>query len=142
MVPTNGDKSNELHALLAGMGLVCLVIMMLIVGVMHLADEMGPRIGDIISFDPARTRSIDTATKITVFPAGASASCVLDLQVMWTFGGSLVIAATQLGPNPSFRAHWAGTRTSDGATNCGASADLQLNQADIVALKLAARNYR
>jgi len=140
MVPTDGNKSSDLHALLAGLGLVCLVIMMVIVGVIRVTDEMGPRIGDIISFDPARTHSLDTATKITVFPAEASGPCVLDLQVMCASGGSLVIAATQPVSDPSFRAHWAGTRTSDGATNCGASADLQLNKAAIVALKLAARN--
>jgi hypothetical protein len=32
---------------------------------------------------------------------------------------------------------WAGARTSDGRTNCGATAEFLLGQPEIVALKLA-----
>jgi hypothetical protein len=138
MLPTNNDESNDLYAVLGGVGLVGLVIAVLIAGGMRLAHEMGPRIGDIVCFDPTGPRSVETSAQITVLSADAVHSCVLDVGVIRASGGSLVIQSTQPEPNPSFGADWAGPLTSDGKTNCGASANLWLNQADIVALKLAA----
>jgi hypothetical protein len=141
---TNDDKSNDLYVALAGMGLVCVVLVVTIVNTLRLVDKLGPRIGDIITFSPAKTISPDAQEEVTVTtnPAGGLAAirCVLDPRTMLASGGSLVIEAVWPKPNPSYRVHWAGTRTSDGRTDCGAQAEFLLSQPDIVALHLAAGN--
>ena len=138
MLPSDDDKLNDLYAMLTGIGLMGIVITVSIAGVIRLLSEMGPQIGDIISFDSTRTGSVETSAQIEAFSASAADSCVLDLGVIRVLGGSLVIKSTEPEPNPSFGVGWAGALTSYGKTNCGTSANLLLNQADIVALELAA----
>jgi hypothetical protein len=141
---TNDDKSNDLYVGLAGMGLVCLVLLVIIVNTLRLVDNLGPQIGDIITFSPAKKISPDAqeAVAVTMTLAGSltAVPCVLDPRTMLASGGSLVIEAVRPKPNPSYRVHWAGARTSDGRTDCGAQAEFLLNQSDIVALHLAAGN--
>jgi hypothetical protein len=140
MTPTNDDKSNDLYDALVGMGLVGLILVVTIVSTLRLVDCLGPRIGDIITFNPAKKISPDGQASITVTPAGdlTAVPCVLDPRTMLASGGSLVIEATHPKPNPSYRVDWAGVHTSDGRTDCGAKAEFLLSQPDIVALMLAA----
>jgi hypothetical protein len=103
-------------------------------------DDLGPRIGDIIRFNPATKISPDEHEPITVTPDGVRTAvpCVLDPRTMLASGGSLVIEAVQPTPDPHYRVDWAGEHTSDGRTDCGADAEFLLSQPDLVALLLAA----
>ena len=103
--------------------------------------DLGPRVGDIVAFDPLRTASVDSTAQLPAVAAEASlAGCVLDVRAMHAGGGSVVIEAKQPGERPRFRVHWAGQRTS-ASRDCGNSAELLLNQDDIEALAMAAGGY-
>ena len=138
--PTNDDKLYDLFQALTGMGLVGLIVAAIIVSSLRLADGLGPRIGDIIKFDPSKKISPDLQEPITTASIGGvtTVSCVLDPRIMLASGGSLVINAKQSKPNGTFRVDWAGTRTSDSQRDCGANAELLLSKSDIVTLMLAA----
>jgi hypothetical protein len=53
---------------------------------------------------------------------------------MQRFGGSLLIEAVQIKPDHRFQVHWAGVRTSNSPEDCGSSADLLLDNAQVAAL--------
>lgn len=139
MTPTNGRKSGEPYAAATILAAIIITGVLLTAGFQRLADNLGPRTGDIISFPATRKPSISTAL-ITVSPVGASSStaCILDLPVMQQSGGSLVIEATRFSPDRSFQVHWAGVRTSGGREDCGSSVDLLLNSDQIAAVLFAA----
>ena len=56
-------------------------------------------------------------------------------------GGSVVIEAREPRASFGYRVHWAGARSSDDGTDCGASADLLMNQEDIEVLAMAAGGF-
>jgi hypothetical protein len=137
MTPTNHGKSHDLYGMLTGLGLVGLAAVVTIANALRLENELLPRVGDIIAFDRTATVLRNAQTRITAMRAGGSA-CELDVRAMWASGGSLLIEAAQFKPSLGFRVHWAGTRTSDGPTDCGTAADLLLTQNDINVLTFAA----
>jgi len=106
---------------------------------LHLAYELRPGIGDIIAF-AGKSGWPEVQARITALRSNAAPGlpCVLDPHVMKQFGGSLLIEAARSQPTVAFDVHWAGTHTSDGVGDCGASADLVLNLGDVVTLTLAA----
>jgi hypothetical protein len=139
MTPTDDRKSREVYAALMVMVFVIVIAMLLMVGLFRLADNLGPQIGDIVSFPPSRIPSFGTASvAVSHVTPSFNRSCILDVHVMQRFGGSLVIEATQRKPDRNFLVHWAGGRTSDGLDDCGSSADLLLNRVQITALIFAA----
>jgi hypothetical protein len=140
MTPTHDDESNELYATLAGVALVGLILVLTIVSILRLADDLGPHIGDIIKFNPAKKISTDLQERMVVTPGGGLTSipCVLDPRTMLASGGSLVIEAVQFKPEPRYRVDWVGVHTSDGRIDCGAEAEFLLSKPDIVALLVAA----
>ncbi|WP_158929113.1 hypothetical protein [Acidisphaera sp. S103] len=139
MPRANDDKSNDLHVALAGLGLAGTILMVTIVGALRLAQAMGPRIGDIIAFDPTRTVSSDdqTAIKVTPLLRPARGACILDPHVMAQAGGSFMIEATSAGAGRGYRLRWAGSHTSDGPTDCGSTGVFLLSHTDVVKLKLS-----
>ena len=139
MPPANDDKSNELHATLAGLGLVGTIVMVMIVSALQLVDALGPRIGDIIRFDPARAISPDGQTSFKVTPLSGSAGgpCRLNPSIMAASGGSLMIEATSPEPDRAYRVRWAGRRTSNGPADCGPAGVFLLSQPQLITLKLA-----
>jgi hypothetical protein len=138
VIPPNGRKSGEPFAAVPIVAVVILAAILLTIGFHRLADSLGPRTGDIISFPGTRVASISRAL-ITVSPLGAPGgrACILDLPVMQKSGGSLVIEAMRSEPDRIFQVHWTGVRTSDGPGDCGGSVDLLLNSAQIAALAFA-----
>ena len=140
MTPTNHDNSSDLYTVLTGMGFVGLVAIVLVVSLLRLASELGPHVGDIISFDPTRMAPSDTQARIMAMPIGGASAvpCVLDVRVLQASGGSLLIETVPSDPNRRLRVHWIGARSSDGGTDCGIGADLLLSRTDIAALNLAA----
>lgn len=139
MTPTKDRRSDENRAVLVAMAIIIATGAVLIVGLLRLADSLGPGIGDIVAFPATRAPSVSTAS-MTVQEFGASARgiCVLDVPVIQSTGGSLVIEAMQFKPDRSFRVHWAGVRTSKDQQDCGSSADLLLSKVQMGSLIFAA----
>jgi hypothetical protein len=107
-------------------------------------QEVGPDVGEIVTFDPhdgpkrwempgipARLALVDTSRQ----------SCLLMPSVIAAGGGSLVIEAKQLAHPPVFLVHWSGQRTDDGAQDCGRSADLLLSLIQLRALANVAGGF-
>ena len=91
--------------------------------------ELGPAVGDILVFRHGATLASDwefTATKT----GKAVATCSLRPAVMASRSGSLVVEQRFENPR-SFRVHWAGGPTSDGAADCGDNAELVVPGADL-----------
>jgi hypothetical protein len=139
MTPTNNRESGELHAMMVALAALAVLGLILTAGLVQLANNLAPRIGDIISFPATKTPSASTAS-ITADPSGVLSRrpCILDVEVMQRLGGSLLIEAVQLKPDRKFQVHWSGVRTSNSSEDCGGSADLLLNNAQIAALVFAA----
>ena len=97
--------------------------------------EIGPHVGDIVSFHPGAQISYAQQTEIAAPVAGQpGANCTLNLVVMGLDGGSLVVEEKRASRPPIYRVHWAGGRTSHGGSDCGASADLTLSLPDLLTL--------
>jgi hypothetical protein len=56
-------------------------------------------------------------------------------------GGSLVFVARQIATDGSYMIHWAGSHTSNGASDCGSSADLLVSKRDLLGLAGAAGGF-
>jgi len=110
------------------------------------ANVIEPKLGDIVWFKPGTEIPELLATTIAaqiVDPQGRPAkSCMLLPTAMSPQGGSLVVEAERLeGGQPAYLVHWAGSRTSTGADDCGARADLLLRRADVVNLARIAGGF-
>ena len=111
------------------------------IGLVQNVGDLGPKVGDIVSFDPQRKASAGDKAQINATAAEAPlAGCVLDVRAMPAGGGSVIIEAKQPGDRPRFRVHWSGQHTSD-SRDCGGSAELLLDQDDIEALAMAAGGF-
>lgn len=114
----------------ATMALVCVAV---VVGMcLRLADQYEPNVGDIADF-PARHASQDIL-EINATATADGRACVLASEVMARDGGSFVIVARPPGAQGSYLIHWAGLHTSNGASDCGGSADLLVSKSDLLGL--------
>ena len=109
-------------------------------GMARRAAFPGPKLGDIIAFDPARPFPFETGLRLIAGQA-AQKNCVLDLDTIRRWGGSLVIEQRASAPDRLHRAHWAGPGTSEDTTDCGPAADLLLSAADVSTLAAAAGGF-
>lgn len=134
------DKSGELRAIVQWFVAAALMIVVVLTDALRMADELRPHVGDIIAFVPGRPAASAMQSPIAVVPIGTppESPCVLEPRVMRALGGSLVIEAARPGDGPGYRVHWAGVRTSDSRSDCGATADLLLTPEEIAALSVAA----
>lgn len=98
------------------------------------------KVGDIIAFGPSQVIPPDVETRVVVHRPDQF-GCVLDLNSIRQTGGSLVIEAQLSSEGNSFRLHWAGERTALDSGDCGRSADLIVDHADLDNLVLAAGGY-
>ena len=139
----NESKSSGLGSVLLGMAALALAGMVGTIGLLQHVGDLGPKVGDIISFDSQASFPRDMTARIDVTKAGVAhgAGCVLDVTTMHAAGGSLVIEARQPHGQPDYRVHWAGRHSSNDAADCGSSADLLLNQDNIQILALAAGGF-
>ena len=140
MAPTNRGDSSGLYILVTGVVLVCLVSALMVVGMLRLADALGPKVGDILSFGHLAKVDSFVQKKIVVNKVSNSSTtrCNLDVRSIQASGGSIVIEAFQLWPEPMYQVHWAGIRTSAGGADCGAVADLLLSRSQVIELMSAA----
>lgn len=104
------------------------------------AAELGPQIGDILTFEPDQRLAYDPPPQLSVSRHGLP-DCVLDLAVMQRFGGSLVIESRSPRPDRVYRVNWAGRRTSDGPADCGPSAVLLTGRDTLNKLAMAVGGY-
>jgi hypothetical protein len=102
--------------------------------------EFGPRVGDIVVFNPARPGAPDGPARITADRSG-NGTCVLDVSVIQQSGGSLIVEQRGSGADRLYLTHWAGPRTSEDPTDCGKEADLVLSRAAISMLAAAAGGF-
>lgn len=139
----NESKSTGAGSVLLGIVAIALAGMVGTIGLIHQVGELGPKVGDIISFDSLDSMARDMHARVAAMPADGKpgVACVLDVRDMHDDGGSLIIEARQPGSSFAYRVHWAGKHSSNDAANCGASADLLVNLEDVEILAMAAGGY-
>jgi hypothetical protein len=138
----NDSKSAGFGSILLGMTALALACMVGTIGLLHQVAEFGPKVGDIVTFDPLDPMSHDMKAQITAAPVDRPGqTCLLDVRAMHTAGGSVIIEARMPRPQPGFRVHWAGGSSSEGSDNCGDNADLLVDQQDIEILAMAAGGF-
>jgi hypothetical protein len=135
------DKSSGLlpAALLAFV--VALVGLAGAVKLARTAVDFGPAVGDIVRFDPQGYLPVDIHTQVTAARADTS-GCVLDLEAIHRNGGSLIVEQRYPGSGSArYQVHWAGPRSSEGASDCGHDADLMLDDTNLELLAMAAGGW-
>lgn len=104
------------------------------------AAELGPQVGDILTFDPSHRITYDKPPQITARRLDGL-KCVLNIATMHRLGGSLVIEARSPLPHRTYTLHWAGRHSSTGPSDCGGAAELRLSQDKLDILALAVGGY-
>src|SRR5690242_21077842 len=110
----NDGKSSGIGTVLLSMAALALAGMVGTISLIHQVGELGPKVGDIISFDPLESMSRDMKARISARSADQlnSGSCTIDVRTVHAGGGSFIIESRLPEPMPSYRVHWAGPRTS------------------------------
>ena len=139
----NDSNSSGLGSVLLGIAAIALAGMVGTIGLIHQVGELGPKVGDIVAFDPLDSISRDMHARLTAMSAGGQSgvACVLDVRAMHAGGGSMIIEAREPRTSFGYRVHWAGARSSNDGADCGSSADLLVNLEDIEVLAMAAGGY-
>ncbi|HEX3994178.1 MAG TPA: hypothetical protein VHX39_23655 [Acetobacteraceae bacterium] len=104
-------------------------------------QEVGPDVGEIVTFDPHDGPKRWEMPGIPARLAAPRQSCVLTPSVIAAVGGSFVIEAKQLDHPPVYLVHWSGLRTDNGPQDCGRSADLLLPLVQLRALANVAGGF-
>ena len=139
----NDTKSGGAGTVLLSIVAVGLAGMIGTIGLIHQVSELGPKVGDIVAFDPMDRMSRDMQARIAAIPADDTpgVACVLDVRAMHAGGGSIIIEARQPRPTFAYRIHWSGEHSSNDGADCGRSADLMINLEDVETLAMAAGGY-
>jgi hypothetical protein len=134
--PSQASPSLSTVLTVIAMALACIGV---VIGMcLRLAQSLEPSVGDIAEFIPGQSVRDMPPVAVTAHEAGRS--CVLSSDVMAQSGGSLLIVLR--GPAAAgYVVHWAGARTSSGATDCGASADLSVSKPDLLSLSGTASGF-
>jgi hypothetical protein len=139
----NDSKSSGLGSVLLGVVAIALAGMAGTLGLIHQVGELGPKVGDIVVFDPLARMSRDMSASLPAMLANGQpgVACVMDVRTIHANGGSVIIEAREPHADFGYRVHWAGARSSDDGANCGSTADLLMNLEDIEVLAMAAGGY-
>jgi hypothetical protein len=139
----NDSKSTGVGSVLLGVAAVMLAGMVGTIGLIHQVGELGPKVGDIVLFDPLDPISRDMQARLPAIPVDdrPGVACALDVRVVHANGGSVIIEAREPRSSFGYRVHYAGTRSSNDGADCGSSVDLLINQEDIEVLAMAAGGY-
>lgn len=138
----NDSKVSGIGTVLLGVTAIALAGMVGTIGLIREVGTLGPKVGDIIAFDPQDAMSRDIKPHVMAVPADQiGVACELDVQAMHQGGGSLIIESRGLETGGNIRLHWEGARTATDGTDCGRSADLVVEQDDIEILALAAGGF-
>lgn len=139
----NDTKSGGAGTALLGMAAVLLAGVVGTIGLIQQASELGPKVGDIVTFDPMDQMSRNMPALIAAIPADNTpgVACALDVRVMHANGGSVVVEAREPGSSFGYRVHWSGVHSSNDAADCGATADLLVSLDDLEILAMAAGGF-
>jgi hypothetical protein len=139
----NDSKSSGIGSVLLGVTALALAGTIGTIGLLQKVSELGPKVGDIVSFDPRESFSRDMKAEVTAIPVGArpGIACTLDVRTMHASGGSIIIEAREPQNQAGFRVHWAGGSSSTEGNDCGQSADLLLSREDLEVLAIAAGGF-
>ena len=139
----NDSKDSGVGTILLSMAAIGLAGMVGTITLINQVGELGPKVGDIVAFEPQEPMSSDMKARVTAVYSGQhqGKSCVLDVRTMHHDGGSLIIEARQVKMPGVMQVHWAGRHSSDSNTDCGATADLLLGPDDLEVLAIAAGGY-
>jgi hypothetical protein len=139
----NDSKSSGVGSVLLGIVAIALARMVGTMGLIHQVGEFGPKVGDIVVFDPLDQIARDMRARLPAMSADGrpGVACVLDVRAMHANGGSVVVESREPRASFGYRIHWAGVRSSDDGTDCGSSADLLVNLEDVEVLAMAAGGY-
>jgi len=139
----NDSKSTGAGSVLLGIAAIALAGMAGTIGLIHEVGEFGPKVGDIVAFDPLDPISRDMHARLPAMSADdrPGVACALDVQAMHAGGGSVIVEGREPGPEFGYRVHWAGARSSSDGADCGASAELRVNREDVEVLAMAAGGY-
>jgi hypothetical protein len=139
MDPSSSETTPTAGTVLTFVALV-LVCMAVVIGTcLRLADQFEPAVGDIADFSAQHANPDVLAVNVTATAAGRT--CTLASEVMARAGGSFVIVARPQAASGSYLIHWAGSHTSNGAADCGSSADLLVSKPDLLGLAGAAGGF-
>lgn len=109
-------------------------------GIVQKIAQLGPQVGDVVAFDPARPAPFDSIARLAA-ERPRQTRCVLDVGIMQKSGGSIVVERRGGEPQRLYQAHWAGARTSVDTDNCGSDAVLLLSRIDLNALAAAVGGF-
>jgi len=140
---THEHKASGVITVLLGVAAIALAGMVGTIGLIRSVGELGPKVGDIVSFDSRDPMSRDMRARVSAIPADnlPGVACVLDVQTMHAGGGSLIVESRLSLNDYGLRVHWAGARSAPDGTGCGSSADLLLNSEDLETLAMAAGGF-
>ena len=96
----NDSKSSGAGTVLLGIAAIALAGMVGTIGLIHQVGELGPKVGDILSFDPLERISRDMNARVPAMPADdkPGVACALDVRAMHANGGSMIIESREPGP--------------------------------------------
>jgi hypothetical protein len=137
------DHGKTSSGLLTAALVVVVVSLTGVAGVVKLAQtavDLAPGVGDVISFDNKAVMPDDMQSQ-TVLAHDIGGECMLDLDTLHNTGGSLIVEARVPGNPASYQVHWAGKESSPGQYNCGSSAELTLDDANLDMLAMAAGGW-
>jgi hypothetical protein len=138
MTPKNDMMMRILFPVIAGLG--CMLLTLSAVNAIAAMTHMHPDIGDIVSFTASTEQTVGDGTRLIVHRTDQF-GCILDLSSLRRSGGSLVVESQINETAGSFRVHWAWERTSADNANCGAQADLILDEQELNKLAFSAGGY-
>lgn len=137
------DHGKTSGGVLTALLLAAVVSLSGVAGAMKLAQtavNLDPGVGDIIAFDTKAAISDDTQSQ-TVVARDGEGECMLDLDTLHKTGGSLIVEERAPGDPAAYQVHWAGKRSSPGWYDCGSSAELTLDDANLDVLAIAAGGW-
>jgi hypothetical protein len=144
-------KSADASLATAVLTLVAAALLTITTGfwVMLQQEQFGPSVGDIIVFkpdpNPTERWSVHAAAADPTIPGFLATltprHCVLSPSVMAINGGSLVIEARRMSRPPVFRVYWSGGHTDAASSDCGTTADLELERTELMRLANVAGGF-
>ena len=97
-----------------------------------------PQVGHIVTFVPSGGGAGYTRVEVR---RTDNSTCVLDSDVMRSFGGSLMVETRIADAQADFLVHWAGRLTSNEATDCGSDAIIKIGRHELDQLAASVGGY-
>lgn len=139
-MPADRRKTSQTAQTLLIVTAMLLAVASGMAGIVRQVAEIGPRVGDLVTFDPLHHVVFESSAQLTARRPG-NGECVLNIATIQRSGGSLVVERRSAGADRLYQAHWSGVRTSADPNDCGRDADLVLSSIDLDTLATAAGGF-